>query len=356
MFAILSILVAVTSANRYNPPREELTVYSGPSTLIQALNYKCENDGSKTCNGMKHMEALFGITSYGERKVLNLYDGTPHPGSTGCPPVTYHSDKMTKPFVLLINRGVCKFTEKVRAAQDAGAEAVIIVDNVALMFEPLCVCEDYSMPTGDNDRQCRAKDHSTDCTCANNGVCYPIASTPTCATGFPSYQEICTDSTIVGACWKCGTTTPKYYPSDCNTKDGGTHCISHIYLPFMADDGYGGDITIPSVLISDFNGAMLRTGLKEGAMQMKMEWNLPLLESSTLELWTSCEDNAGADFKLDFKETYLRLQDHLQFTPRYYIFDGHRLKCDSTNKCNSQCISNGLYCGRDPDGKVLQEF
>lgn len=51
---------------------------------------------------------------------------------------------------------------------------------------------------------------------------------------------------------------------------------------------------VPSVLISDFNGAMLRTGLKEGAMQMKMEWNLPLLESSTLELWTSCEDNAGA--------------------------------------------------------------
>ena len=126
IFLLVVMISKLCFATRYQPPKEELTVSEGPAGLIKALNYPCENDPSKLCNGMRHMEALFGITSYGERKVLNLYDGTPNPGSTGCPPVTYHSDKFVKPFVLLINRGVCKFTEKVRAAQSAGAEAVLL--------------------------------------------------------------------------------------------------------------------------------------------------------------------------------------------------------------------------------------
>ena len=50
--------------------------------------------------------------------------------------------------------------------------------------------------------------------------------------------------------------------ADCNKQDDATHCVSHYYLPFMADDGYGGDITIPSVMISDYHGAQLRMGIK----------------------------------------------------------------------------------------------
>ena len=352
-FKIQLVLLTFTvcRASRFTPPRQELSVLSGPAGLISALNYKCENDATKTCQGIKHMEALFGITSYGERKDLHLYDGTPNPGSAGCPPVTYSTDSFKKPFVLLINRGVCKFTEKVRLAEGAGASAVIIVDNVAMLYEPLCVCPDYSIPKGKNGRSCTARDHADDCKCPSNGVCLPVASAPTCdaGQGFPQYEETCSDSTITGGCWKCG---PTYYNSDCNQKDDRTHCLGHFMLPFMADDGYGGDITIPSVLISDYYGSLLRLGLKnDPTMVMKMEWNLPLLARSTLELWTSSEDGAGSDFKLDFKETYMRLQEHLDFQPRYYIFDGHALKCDKKYDCGTQCISK-LYCGRDPDGAM----
>ena len=353
--ALLLVVMHLTTTNarRWVPPRNELAVSVGDATLISALTYPCEDDDKKLCQGIPHQEALFGVTTYGERKVLHLYDGTPHPGATGCPPVTYATDKFQKPFVLLINRGVCKFTEKVRAAEAAGADSVIIVDNVAMANEPLCVCPDFKIPTNTNGKHCTAANHAADCTCPGNGVCLPISTTPSCGAGvFPSYQNSCDSATISGPCWKCGELD--YYKSDCNANDDRTHCMAHHYLPFMADDGYGGDITVPSVLISDYYGSMLRMDLKKrnNKMTMKMEWNLPLLDTSTLELWTSCEDNAGSEFKLDFKETYLRLQPHLNFQPRYYIFDGKKLKCDKKYDCGTQCISNGLYCGRDPDGAM----
>jgi hypothetical protein len=360
MLALL-LLVAVSNAKRFSPPRQELDVHNGPSALQQALQYPCDADHSQTCEGIPHIEALFGTVSYGERKILNLYDGSPTPGMTGCPPVTYNTAKYAKPFVLLIDRGVCHFTDKVRAAEDAGADAVIIVDNVALSREPLCVCPDFSTPLDKDGRKCMAAaEHSGECFCNGVQECVAIPSTPTCDKGFPTYQKSCDSaSKLTGGCWKCGANADGvsiYFNADCNKQDDATHCVSHYYLPFMADDGYGGDITIPSVMISDYHGAQLRMGMKvyapTGPLVMKMEWNLPLLTNANLELWTSCEDDAGADFKLDFKETMLRLSSHLTFTPRYYIFDGHALKCDSKYNCGTQCVSNGAYCGRDPDGAM----
>jgi hypothetical protein len=359
MFSVLFLLVCTAGAKRFTPPKQELSVFDGPSSLINVLKYPCDTDSTKECQGMSHIEALFGVTSYGERKILNLYDGTPSPGSTGCPPATYNTQSMVKPFALLVNRGVCHFTDKVRAAEASGASAVIVVDNVALSSEPLCVCNDYSTPVNNAGNMCTSAfsvQHGADCKCLTpgNSVCTPIPSTPTCDSGFPTYQHTCdSGSKIIGGCWKCSDST--YYHADCNANEDSTHCVAHHYLPFMADDGYGGDITIPSVMITDYNGALLRHAIqtyKPGPVMMKMEWNLPLLANSNLELWTSCEDNAGAAFKLDFKETMLRLLSHLTFTPRYYIFDGHALRCDKKYDCGTQCISNGLYCGRDPDGDM----
>ena len=70
------------------------------------------------------------------------------------------------------------------------------------------------------------------------------------------------------------------------------------------------------------------------------------------ELWTSCEDSNGAEFKRDFMETALKLINAADFTPKYYIYDGHALQCDGTYNCGTQCISGGLYCGPDPDNDL----
>ena len=370
--------MAIASAKRFTPPRRELTVTEGPKGLLDALKYPCEDDKSKVCHGIPHIEALFGVTSYGEQKIGHLYDATPMPGSTGCHgsskgiPVYKRNPAWEEPFVLLVNRGACRFTEKVRYAQTQGASAVIIVDNVALASEPLAICEDFTTPmyaSGSSWRACGAQQHPKDCKCgldhSQNSI--PVPTAPRCLTKdssgvavFPNFLQSCpsdSGSALEGkACWECkGEPKTTYYAADCTSVDDGQHCVRDYFLPFMADDGFGGDITIPSVMISDYQGALLRHGIdtySPAAVHVKMEWNLPLLTNANLELWTSCEDSAGADFKLDFKETMLRLISHLTFQPRYFIFDGHALQCDKKYDCGTQCLSNGKYCGIDPNGKV----
>ncbi len=271
-----------------------------------------------------------------------------------------------------MNRGTCKFTEKVRYAETQGAAAVIIVDNVALAREPLALCEDFTTPMHMSNgawKNCNAQQHPKDCKCGtfHETDSIPVPTAPRChltdasgAAVFPTYYDTCPStapSALAGStCWECkGAADPTYFAADCTRADDGAHCVSDYFLPFMADDGYGGDVVIPSVMISDYQGALLRQGIKTFApdiVHVKMEWNLPLLTNANLELWTSCEDDAGADFKLDFKETMLRLISHVTFQPRFFIYDGHALKCDSKYNCKTQCLSNGKYCGRDPSGKI----
>ena len=127
----------------------------------------------------------------------------------------------------------------------------------------------------------------------------------------------------------------------------------------MADDGDGGDITIPSFIISDYMGSILKQAIKQQEqatapkrVQVRMAWDLKTRDRVEYELWTSCEDSNGAEFKRDFMETALKLINVADFTPRYYIYDGHALQCDGKYNCGSQCISNGLYCGPDPGGDL----
>ena len=83
-----------------------------------------------------------------------------------------------------------------------------------------------------------------------------------------------------------------------------------------------------------------------------MAWDLKVQDRVDYELWTSCEDSNGAEFKRDFMETALKLINAADFTPKYYIYDGHALQCDGTYNCGTQCISGGLYCGPDPDNDL----
>ena len=105
--------------------------------------------------------------------------------------------------------------------------------------------------------------------------------------------------------------------------------MAHHYLPFMADDGDGGDITIPSFIISDYMGSILKQAIKQQEqatapkrVQVRMAWDLKTRDRVEYELWTSCEDSNGAEFKRDFMETALKLINVADFTPRYYIYDG----------------------------------
>ena len=71
----------------------------------------------------------------------------------------------------------------------------------------------------------------------------------------------------------------------------------------MADDGDGGDITIPSFIVSDYNAQLLKQGIaqRQGKrpLEVIMSWAIKQAKRVDYEFWTSCEDTNGAEFKRD---------------------------------------------------------
>ena len=239
------------------------------------------------------------------------------------------------------------------------------------MGEPLAYCDDFSEPhyldsPSNKWLPCTSASHGTDCKCGSDHSidAIPIPSAPECgSTAKPEYQTTCdAGSKIKGPCWFCkavGSSIESWYPADCfevaPSDPRSRNCQLEQLVPFMADDGDGGDITIPSFIVSDYYGQLLKHGIKKRKsdgkrpLQVIMSWSIEQRKRANYELWSSCEDSNGAEFKRDFQETALKLIEVADFTPRYYIYDGHALQCDSTYECGTQCISDGRYCGPDPD-------
>ena len=120
---------------------------------------------------------MFGVPKYGSSIQAYIYevpapaDGS-DPAETGCNNAKFKADpNWASPFILLINRGECHFTEKVRNAAHAGAVGVIVADNVALASEPLAYCPDYTQPMYELDGTwvaCETAAHGMNCKCGTD--------------------------------------------------------------------------------------------------------------------------------------------------------------------------------------------
>lgn len=272
----------------------------------------------------RHVEALFGVPPYGSTLRGILVYATPAtegPQASGCPEVAQDGSMSgyPKPFwpdgeqaVFMIDRGECHFVEKVRYAEQLGASAVIIVDNV-------CLCNDYNI----------------------DGA---------------------------GATW----------PAKCEALRPEATCEP--FLPYMGDDGSGGNVNIPSYMVSHWDGQKFKdclqniasptlsgthcssTDLTRSPIRVELEWRMPRPDGRVeWELWTSSIDNQGLKFKNEFHETAaIQLRENTQFTPRYFIFSGEQFKCNK-DQCEAVglqenccadlklCTNNGNYCAFDPD-------
>lgn len=366
---VAAVLPGAARGNkRYKPPRYGLEVVE-PSALREQTKYSpCENgaEGS-TCYGIAHSEALFGVPKYGGeiRGRLEVWDNG---GDLyGCQPWVGVLPNWSGQYIVLMKRGGCHFTIKVRNAARLGAAGVIVQDNRIMANEPLATCPDYSPPLEYDDASkawvtCDKKT-TNKCYCGK-GTTFPVAtplgSAPLCAGRPAVHQAQCASATITGACWYCSTTN-SYYSTECvGSQETQAYCVAETLLPFMADDGDAGDIQIPSFLVSDYYGQLLRNAAINGKAAtppvpttVRMGWDIKHTDVVDYELWTSCEDSNGAEFKRDFQETALKLIDVAAFTPHYYIYDGKALRCNDFYDCGTQCVkTQGLYCGPDPDGDL----
>ena len=184
------------------------------------------------------------------------------------------------PFILMLDRGSCSFTEKVRNAQKAGAAAALIADTS-------CVCSDLTCMNFTN---------------AAPGVCKD--------------QE-----------------------------------------PIMADDGTGGDISIPSFLVYKHDAIPIIETLKQNLpVQVEMKFSVPTTDSRVeYELWTAPRDVVSRNMIMSFQDAAMALGNDAFFTPHEFVMDGEKAGCQQNGQdvCFNLCTNEGKYCALDPDGDVL---
>ena len=126
----------------------------------------------------------------------------------------------------------------------------------------------------------------------------------------------------------------------------------------MADDGSGGDITIPAFLMfkMDAMGIIAEVKDRDSPVQIEMSWSLPHPDSKVqYELWTVPSEEVSKAFQKSWKDVAVKMGDKLYFTPRQYIYDGIKSRCqtsDGRNMCFNLCSNNGRYCATDPDNDL----
>jgi PA domain len=107
-------------------------------------------------DGYDHREALFGMPAYGGSLALPVYytkdqllcDDKAASKKNFFPA---RKDDEMDPFILMIDRGGCTFVQKVRKAQQSGASAVVVADNV-------CQCSDADCKRKSGSALCESQE------------------------------------------------------------------------------------------------------------------------------------------------------------------------------------------------------
>lgn len=124
-------------------------------------------------------------------------------------------------------------------------------------------------------------------------------------------------------------------------------------LPFMADDGTGRDIEIPSVLIGFTDGTKIKSALSFGkVVEVLMTWSLPNPDDRVeMDLWTSSvvRDSTFSTFKKNFVSVAKALGSRLLVEPHFYIINGTGICTRAGLPCGDQCVMAGKYCAPDPE-------
>lgn len=155
---------------------------------------------------------------------------------------------------------------------------------------------------------------------------------------------LCTDSACLNM------TTPD------NTPAGFQNCQNT--EPIMADDGSGGDITIPAFLMfkQDAYEIIKEVKDRDSPVQVEMSWSLPHPDSKVeYELWSVPSETVSKEFQKKWKDIALKMGEKAYFTPRQYIYDGIKSRCqtsDGKNMCFNLCTNQGRYCATDPDNDL----
>jgi len=118
----------------------------------------------------------------------------------------------------------------------------------------------------------------------------------------------------------------------------------------VADDGYGNTISIPSILISKFDGAALISAAKKGEAIVELSWNIPTGQVVALDLWMNSAAPDTQKFLKEFSAVRKTLNSVVKFTPHYHVFSTDPALGGYSGLCSD---TSAKYCAEDPDGGGL---
>jgi len=130
-------------------------------------------------------------------------------------------------------------------------------------------------------------------------------------------------------------------------------------LPIMACDGTGDFVSIPSIIIRNEDGLILKSHVEDDSVQaveIEISWGLPSSDGRVeWEFWTSSDMLLRDDDVVsDLKGVVQSLGDNQLFTPHYVIYEGIR------RASGRDCSNDRKYCTRGVNGvsgkQVLKEW
>jgi len=115
----------------------------------------------------------------------------------------------------------------------------------------------------------------------------------------------------------------------------------------VADDGFGDRISIPSILISNTDGAHLIDAAKHGEAIVELVWNIPTDKVVDIDLWMNSAARDSQAFLQQFTEARKVLNEVVKFTPHYHVFSADPTISGYSGLCSDP---SARYCAEDPDG------
>lgn len=137
------------------------------------------------------------------------------------------------------------------------------------------------------------------------------------------------------------------------------------FIPYMADDGTGDKISIPSILIHKKDGDKMWQAVENSKgsgpldnskkVHASVTFNIPRPDNRVeWSVWASAGANQDKlrDFKKNWGPIGKALGSAALFTPHYWFIDGASQGCypyRAELNCDNQCTNKGRYCSVDPD-------
>lgn len=126
----------------------------------------------------------------------------------------------------------------------------------------------------------------------------------------------------------------------------------------MSDDGTGGGIRIPSMLISRTDGDILLDWFKSATFKEKhslvimAEFVMPTTEDNNVayDFWFTSSSNRAIDFIEDFKPFQEGFEGKVDFTPHFVFWEC--IGCDE-RYIESDCYGGGKYCAVEPSNDAI---